>query len=990
MMRILILGAFGGALLTGCASMNAGGLPEGLDLGTSADGETCRATRRIDVRLEGLGAQYDVFCGSWRRPAAVIRVYPSESAGQLDAFLDECQPTTEFDVKGGAMSCPGRSSNDMFKDVAIRDEGDGMAAAARGLPALLPVMQRGNAALVGNDAPVELAADELANLPGVAALQDQDVLRRRGHKRNASFRFALAAEDFAKAVSIQDGLFGGDPVRRADIALDLALNLSGQGRFAEAEALFDDTEDALPRLGTPWLNDKLANYRAVHLLNKGQLREALEIAEAPFSDATSSEIEAFAVSGRTDITAISPRDAEFVNQRRGKEVPPLYSDSELRPGVRAAVLKAHRAYVRAVLLELRDDPGAMAVLDEAEALTAAAPPGAAPWLRALIGEKRALIALREGRHGAAVSQLQSIISEWRKSEPRSLLTAQLLSSLGRAQAASGDRAAALASYSEAFDLYSSVEGSFGVSPDRAGEYLALLVDLADGGANAEATARYLEAFEGVVEPRAAAAIAQAAARLGSDSASTEIRAMQDAERALNDAQRALQEEAGAADPERLAELRKAVAEAETALFDAEDVARRSEPAYMQLINRGATPDDLKAVVGAGEAFVAFVATSSGGFGYAVYDGKIVPYQTELNGETTDKHVRRIRLTLRSRLGGPIPFAVEQANEVFEGVFGPIHEDLKSAGVETVVFSPRGALGSLPPAVMVSELPPDGGRMRDRDYREVAWLARDYAFISAPSASSFIATRRTERTAAQGGLTVFGPPEPVQDSEAWVSRLTERMVESGRPERCGRVFMGQENLKATLTPLAPGVARSFNRRTIRGREFTEAAIKSDAKLSEQQVLVFVTHGFFGDGYCITEPSLMTSLGPEGDALLTSTEILDLSLSADLVFLAACDTARASTGAQGIAALFDGAQLDGLVRSFIYAGARAVLATHWVADDRAADILTTQFFAEARGTAMHKALRDAQSALMDREDLAHPYYWGAYVVIGDATHALDARS
>ncbi len=972
------------------ASTGAGGLPEALDLGQSADAEQCRATRRIDLRLEGLGAQYDVFCGAWRRPAGIIQVFPRESDAQIAALLDQCVPREGGAVAGG-LTCPGSSSGDLFRDVAVRDEGNGLVSAGRGLPALLPVMRRGVAAIVGNEAPVELTASEIEGLPGVVALQDQEVLRRRGHKRNASFRFALAAEDFARAVSIQDGLFGGDPVRRADIALDLALNLSSQGRFAEAETLLEDAQALMPQLNTPWLSDKLVNYQAVHLLNKGQLREAQAMAESEFSTQTSGDVAAFDTSlGGGEIISISPRDSEFVNQRRGKDVPPLYSDTQLEPGIRATILKAHRAYILASVLDIRGRDGAIEALDEADGRAAAAPPGSAPWLRALIGEKRAMIALRDGRASSAASQIASILSDWRSREPRSLLTAQLLSSLGRAQAAAGDSEQALASYREAFELYSSVEGSFGVSPDRVGEYLALLATLANEGANPKATIDFINAFEDVVEPRAAAAMAQAAARLSSDTAAVEIRALQDAERSLSDAQKLLQEEAGVADQVRLAELRGAADAAETALLEAEDAARRAQPQYMQLVNKGASAQDLVDAVAPGEAFVAFSATRSGGFGYAVFGGKIQPFQTDLTSEEASKLVRRLRLTLRSRRGGTVPYAVKEAHDLFSGVFGPIHEEMKAAGVETLIFSPRGSLGSMPPAALVSALPEDGGRMRKRDYSKIAWLARDYAFISSPSAGSFVATRRTQRSSARGGLTVFGPPTPPRNTDQWINRYAKRMVAEGRPERCGRVFAGQDNLQAPLTPLAPGVARSFRRRTVNGAAFTDTGILSDASIGDQQVLVFVTHGFFGDGFCITEPALLTSLGDDGDALLSATEILDMKISADLVFLAACDTARSAEGAQGIAALFDGAQLDGLVRSFIYAGARAVLATHWVADDKAADAITTQFFAEARGNAMHNALRNAQTTLMNKSATAHPYYWAPYVVIGDATHALDAGS
>ena len=136
-------------VLAGCETISGGvgfgggaasgrGLPEALDLGASADGEACRASRRIDVQLAGLGAQYDVFCGAWRRPAGVIQVYPQESAASLEGFLDGC--VQGGSVTGGVadgdgilsdqLTCPGKSSGALFRDVAMRDEGSGLVTAA--------------------------------------------------------------------------------------------------------------------------------------------------------------------------------------------------------------------------------------------------------------------------------------------------------------------------------------------------------------------------------------------------------------------------------------------------------------------------------------------------------------------------------------------------------------------------------------------------------------------------------------------------------------------------------------------------------------------------------------------------------------------------------------------------------------------------------------------------------------------------------------------
>jgi hypothetical protein len=84
-----------------------------------------------------------------------------------------------------------------------------------------------------------------------------------------------------------------------------------------------------------------------------------------------------------------------------------------------------------------------------------------------------------------------------------------------------------------------------------------------------------------------------------------------------------------------------------------------------------------------------------------------------------------------------------------------------------------------------------------------------------------------------------------------------------------------------------------------------------------------------------PALVTSFGDSGsDGLLTFREIFDLKLDADVVILSACDTAgMATVGASREAGVTTGGNyaLDGLVRAFVGAGARSVVASHWPVPD-----------------------------------------------------------
>jgi CHAT domain-containing protein len=81
------------------------------------------------------------------------------------------------------------------------------------------------------------------------------------------------------------------------------------------------------------------------------------------------------------------------------------------------------------------------------------------------------------------------------------------------------------------------------------------------------------------------------------------------------------------------------------------------------------------------------------------------------------------------------------------------------------------------------------------------------------------------------------------------------------------------------------------------------------------------------------------------------------------------------------------LDGLVRAFVGAGGRTVLASHWpVPDDFNATgrLIAGLFAADDRATG--EALRESQLSLMDDADTSHPFYWSAFAIVGDGAARL----
>lgn len=112
----------------------------------------------------------------------------------------------------------------------------------------------------------------------------------------------------------------------------------------------------------------------------------------------------------------------------------------------------------------------------------------------------------------------------------------------------------------------------------------------------------------------------------------------------------------------------------------------------------------------------------------------------------------------------------------------------------------------------------------------------------------------------------------------------------------------------------------------------------------------------------------------EGLVTAEKILGMRLSGtDLVTLSACET--------GVGDLQAGEGVFGLKRAFILAGARSVVLSLWSVPSRETTELMTEFYRQmARGVPKATALRQAQLAMLRK--YPHPFYWGAFQLVGSA--------
>lgn len=845
-----------------------------------------------------------------------------------------------------------------------------------------PVAGEVSIATTGAGDPAAFARVQAGTLDPTRALAE-------AYRRNNVGNYADAAEFFASVTKD-----GAAPISVAEALVNEALQKSNLGRYAEADALFSRAEEQVR--GDPVDGRRLRNYRAMHLLNQGKPDEALQELDKPVP-----EFPAAAEAAEKTNREIDSVTAQRLNSESnvGRELGT--SSDDLLPQEKAEILDGQALQLRGTSLRLNGDLKAAAqALTTADAKLVAVRGGrvaSISWMRAQIVGDLAAIAERTGNAGEADRQYRQAVAILEFNYPGSAALLNAKARLAGYLARTGQRAAAEAMFR---DVVHSQEDASNLPPSFA-RVLRPYVDLLlEKGADQAATAEIFAATQLMMRPGLAQTQAVLARELsgGSGEASRLFRQAVTLTRQVEQTRVAIAhfEQLAHPSPEEIARASGLRTELETA--QKAEVATQASlsnfPRYRAVSSEVISLADMQKALRPGEAYYKMTIVDDDIYAFLITPASARVVKLDLTAPTLDSEVDSLRDTISTvEHGQQITYAydVALAHKLYEYLFGPFDPEL--AEVKHLIFEPDGAMLRMPanPLVMDQasvdlynkrvEKDPNA----DFDFRGIKWFGRDRDISTSVTPRSFVDLRNAApSTGSKLYLGLGHNSIPAANAEvvpATADRDCVLPLSNWSRPISGKELHVAGDIMSKLDPKGVQI--------ITGDGFTDTAIEDDKDLDQYRVVHFATHGVVTATRpkCPTQPALLTSFGGAGsDGLLTFKEIFDLHFDADLVILSACDTAGKATAlATESAGLGTGGDvaLDGLVRAFVGAGARLVIASHWpVPDDfNATERLITGLFTAPPGTPTVTALRTSQVKLMDDVNTSHPFYWSAFAVVGD---------
>ena len=726
-------------------------------IGKNAVGEACTQTATEDA--EG-GRAAAVYCGTWQQPSARVRSAGAGSsadlvrlaaAGSWRAGIDarfRCEAPTDTTILGGApaqmLQCTRLVGG--WAHVALVALVGGKIWLADGVLPAAQAMERAIGVLAGtlkpDSAPVGSAADALL----AARLARQSfsagdigqfaALMKAGTRANLANNAASAEAAFRAALVLQEKALGKGNADTATPMMALALQLSDEGRFGEADALFAQAEPLVAGAADPTARARLAHYRGIDALNQGKADAALGYL-ARAEDAYAAEVPVEALRARLPPQSSNPFTRAAASHF-GNLAPP--QNLLTNPASQSALLgMVEVRRIRSIALRLLGRHAeADAALTAANDLARGNGLGK-PILTARLYRTMGVNAETEGQDDEALDGLTRSASAFARALPGSkpqatsnLLYAAELMHAGRTadalrvcRFAVGSLIALKAGTTPALmapclAAYAAAEQSQALLAE-----MFVAAQLAQGGITSQQIAQASATLsENARDPRVAEAVRR---RRDLNSLLDILYGKRD------DLAVALRQGPNAVLQAQSDALEKEIADTQAKAADADAALQAASPNYGQLVQETVHPADVFAALHPHEAFVALTLGEEEGWAFALRDGHIAAARIPKGAGEIDALVRRVRAGIELT-GSALPaFDIADARALYDLTLGGVAPELE--GAQSVVVAPAGPLLSLPFEVLLT-----GPASADR-LAEAPWLVRRFTLTHVPAAGNFVSLRK---------------------------------------------------------------------------------------------------------------------------------------------------------------------------------------------------------------------------------------------------------
>lgn len=880
---------------------------------------------------------------------------------------------------------------------------------AEGLAGYDSVLTIGLRTLVA-DAPVQgevtIAATGAGDPAAFARLQAGSLSIREatseGYRRNNSGDYAEASEFFASLLG--RGANDADAGLRNEFLVNRALQESNLANFEQSEALFLQAEAIVTR--DPVQLRLRRNFRALDLLNQGRIADAQAVLERPIAAVL--EAPKVDAAGGIEIdaaTATQINAGASSAQRFG-------GDTELTALERTKVLDAQAQLLHGTARRLQGDTaGAAADFQRASAEIATVRGGrvsATARLQAQIIVEQARLAETRGDLIGAEALFRQSQAAIDRRYPQSAASRAGQIRLASFLARHGKTEEALTLFRALVTAAAAGDGG-GITSAMLAPYFELLA--AQLPTRPELVADIFLASETTVRPGVAATQSILARELSAGGGDAS-RLFRQAVTLNRDVERTRIELAGLnamTQPQPMDRMRAASLTAALDRLAEEQVATQARLSnfaqYRAISNAAISLPELQKVLGDDEAYLKLVVINDAVYALFATKTDATAYKAGIGATALDQTVDQLRDSITIERDGQqltYPFDLALSHTLYTALIAPVETRL--TGIKHLVFEPDGGMLRLPVNLLAADQASVDAHQAQAarpggdpfDYRGVKWLGRSLAITTAVSARAFRDVRATPPSKGKAEYLGFGQNAPVS---ATTSVALNRSAATVGALDCNfPLDAWNQPVSASELNTAQQIVGARGAQVITGEAFSDTELLGKKDLNDYRVLHFATHGLVRGPYagCPAQPALLTSFGgPQSDGLLTFREIYDMRIDADLVILSACDTAGAAsvaaTRAAGVTS-GGGFALDGLVRAFVGAGGRTVVASHWPVPNEfdATQRLIAGIFQVPPGVSIADALRQSELALMDQAETSHPFYWAAFAVIGDGEAPVLRRN